>query len=139
MNRDKLFFRHILLHYFDLKKTVSEAHRILPETYGEESPSERTCREWFQRFRSCNFCVEDKQRSGLPKEFEDAELQALLDEDPCQTLSQLAKKLNATPMCASKRLHAIGKIQKDGKRLPHKLSESAILNRLSIATVLLAR
>ena len=54
-------------------------------------------------FRSGDFCVEDKQRSGQPKiKFKDAELQALLDGGPCQTLSQLAKKLNITPMCVSK-------------------------------------
>ena len=56
-------------------------------------------------------CVEDKKRSGQPKKLKDAELQALLYESPCQTLSELAKKLNVTPMCVSKRLHAMGKIQ----------------------------
>ena len=29
--------------------------------------------------------VEDKERSGRPRAFEDEELQALVDEDPCQT------------------------------------------------------
>ena len=55
MNRDKLFFRHVLLHYFDLKKTASEAHRKLSETYREESSSERKCREWIRCFRSGDF------------------------------------------------------------------------------------
>lgn len=29
MERDKQFFRHVILHYFDLKKSVAEAHRLL--------------------------------------------------------------------------------------------------------------
>lgn len=41
-------------------------------------------------------------------------------------------------MAVSKRLHAMGKIQKEGKWLPHDLSGSAITNRLNIAFSLLA-
>jgi len=32
MKRDKLFFRHILLHCFDLNKIAAEAHRLISET-----------------------------------------------------------------------------------------------------------
>ncbi|KYM96386.1 hypothetical protein ALC62_13038 [Cyphomyrmex costatus] len=35
MERDKLFFRCVLLHYFDLKKSAAKIHRLLAETYGE--------------------------------------------------------------------------------------------------------
>ena len=37
--------------------------------------------------------MEDKKRSG-PRAFEDEKLQALVDEDPCQTQKQLAEALN---------------------------------------------
>ena len=49
----------VLISCFHLKKTVAEAHRILSSTYVEAALSERTCREWFQRFKSGNFDVED--------------------------------------------------------------------------------
>jgi len=55
MERDKLFFRHMLLHYFDLKKTVAAAHKLLIEAYGNCVPSERTCQEWFERFKSDDY------------------------------------------------------------------------------------
>jgi len=32
---------------------------MLSNTYGEAAISERTCREWFQRFRNGDFDVED--------------------------------------------------------------------------------
>ena len=35
MNRDKLFFWHLILHYFDLKKTAAETQRLLSEVYGD--------------------------------------------------------------------------------------------------------
>jgi len=47
--------------------------------------------------------------------------------------------LNVTLKAVSKRFHAIGNIHKEGIWLLHKLLENAILNRLSIATSLLAR
>ena len=39
--------------------------------------SERSCREWFQKFKNGGFDIQDKERSGRPKVYEDAELEAL--------------------------------------------------------------
>ena len=55
------------------------------ETYGETPLSERSCREWFQKFKNSEFDIKDKKRSGRPKVYEGAELEALLDQDSCQT------------------------------------------------------
>ncbi|EFN77463.1 hypothetical protein EAI_12768, partial [Harpegnathos saltator] len=86
----KEYLRGILLHYFFQKESAVEAHRILVETYGDHALSETTCRDWF---KNNDFDVEDKERSGAPKKFEDEELEALLDEDPCQTQNELAESL----------------------------------------------
>jgi len=85
MNRDKLFFRYVLLYYFDLKKIAAEAHRLLSEVYGDENPLERTGKVWFERFRNGDFDVRDKKHSGQPKKFEDFKLQELLDENPAHS------------------------------------------------------
>jgi len=87
MNRDKLFFRHVLLSYFDPKKTAAEAHRLSSEVYGDETPSERTCKVWFECFRNGDFNMRDKERPEQPKKFEDFELQELLDENPTKRFS----------------------------------------------------
>ncbi|KAG5322485.1 MOS1T transposase, partial [Pseudoatta argentina] len=39
-----------------------------------------TCRDWFRRFKNNDFQLEDKERSGAPKKFQDKELEQLLDE-----------------------------------------------------------
>ena len=57
---------------------------MLVETYGEAALSERS-REWFQKFKNGKFDIEDKERSRRMKVYEDAELEALLDQDLCQT------------------------------------------------------
>jgi len=47
--------------------TSTSAYRLLSEVYGDEIPSERTCRVWFERFRNGGFDVRDKERPGQPK------------------------------------------------------------------------
>ena len=82
---EKVFLRGVLLHYFNMEKTAAESHRILVEVYGEHSLAKRTCQKWFGQFKSVDFGLEDEERLGQPKKFEDEELEALLDEDCCQT------------------------------------------------------
>ena len=82
--------RKVLIFYFHLKKTVAEAHRMLSGIYGEAALSERTCREWCQRFTSSDLYVDNRHGSEKAKIFEDSELEALLVEDSCQTQEELA-------------------------------------------------
>ncbi|KAG5305967.1 MOS1T transposase, partial [Pseudoatta argentina] len=63
-----------------------------------------TCRDWFRRFKNNDFQLEDKERSGAPKKFQDKELEQLLDEDPSQTLSELGKILQVDESTVSKQL-----------------------------------
>ena len=82
---NKRHLQELSIYFFNLKKSVAEAHRLLVEAYDDAALSERSCREWFQKFKNSEFDVEDKERSGRPKVYEDMELDALLDEDSCQT------------------------------------------------------
>ena len=106
--------RHLqeaLLFCFNMKETAAESHRVLPSTYGEDCISERTCLEWFQRFRNGDFNVEDRHSGGREKVFEDAELEVLLGEDSRQTQEELARSLGVTRQAISKRNTAKGTIR----------------------------
>lgn len=111
-SRKKQHLREVLLHHFFLKKSAAESHRLLVECYGEHALSERQCCEWFQRFKNGDFDVCDKERPGQTKKFKDEELEKLLHENPCQTQKELAKALNVTQAAVSRRLRALGMIQK---------------------------
>ena len=58
--------------------------------------------------------MEDEERPGQRKKFEDEELEALLDEDCCQTQKELAESVGVTQAAISKRFKAAGYIQKQG-------------------------
>ncbi|KAG5325755.1 MOS1T transposase, partial [Pseudoatta argentina] len=124
---DKVFLRGVLLHYFNMNKSAAEAHRILVQTYGDNALSDTTCRDWFRRFKNNDFELEDKERSGAPKKFQDKELEQLLDEDPSQTLSELGKILQVDESTVSKRLKGLGMIQKQGHWVPLKRHDKVIL------------
>ena len=95
---EKVFLRGVLLHYFNMKKTAAESHRILVAVYGEHALAMRTCQKWFARFESGDFGLEDEERPGQPKKFEDEELEALLDEDCCRTQEEPFKESNSRKM-----------------------------------------
>ena len=77
---------------------------LLVEIYGEAALSERSCREWFQKFKNGEFDIEDKERSGRPKVYEDVELKALLNQDSCQTQQELSRTSGVTQQAISLRL-----------------------------------
>jgi len=56
---------------------------MLVEVYGDTAPTDKSCREWFRRFKDGDFSVEDKPRSGQPKKNKD--LETLFKEDQSQT------------------------------------------------------
>ena len=66
--------QEVLIFFFYSKKTAVEAHRELQKVYGDAALSETTCRDWFRRFKDCDFDVDDHTREGRPKTFEDADV-----------------------------------------------------------------
>ena len=135
---EKVFLWRVL-HYSNMKETAAESHRILVEVYGELALAERTCQNWFARFKSGDFGLENEERPGQPKKFEDEELEALLDEDCCQTQEELAKSLGVTQAAISKRLKAARYIQKQGNWVPHELKPRDVERRFRMSEMLLER
>ncbi|GFT92622.1 mariner Mos1 transposase [Trichonephila clavipes] len=110
-----------------MKKSTAEAHRMLSNTYGRAAISERTCREWFRRFKNGDFEVENQHGGGREKSFEDAELEALLDQDSCQTQQELSGSLGVAQQAISERLKVMGMIQKQGIWVPYELNDVCLL------------
>ena len=65
MNRDKNFYRSIVLHYFDVKYLSAQTHKVLKNCYGENAPCERITRYWISKFKSGNISF-TRQSQGRP-------------------------------------------------------------------------
>lgn len=131
--------RTVLLFCFHLKKTAAESYRMLREAYGDYTPSQDTCERWFRRFKSGDFDLTDKEHGKPPKQYEDAELETLLQEDDSQSQKQLAEQLGVSQQAVSNRLREMGKIQKVGKWVPHALNERQMEQRKTTCEILLTR
>ena len=131
--------RKMLILFFHSKKTVAEAHRQLQNVYGDAALNETTYRDWFRRLKDGDFDVDDRPREGRPKTFEDAEFEALLDEDPSQTKEEHALALGVTRQTISKRLHALGMIQKRETWVPYDLKPRDVKRRFFACEQLLQR
>ena len=94
---------------------------MLLKVYGDNALLDESCREWFRRFKNGNFIVEDKPRCGQPKNFEDKELEALLDENPTQTQDELVNTLGVTQKSVSVQLKSMEMIQKQDNWVPYEL------------------
>ncbi|GFV12462.1 hypothetical protein TNCV_1792411 [Trichonephila clavipes] len=73
----------------NLRKNAAESHQMLVEAYGGNVLSRAQCYRWFEKFQNGDFDVRKEERGRPAKKFEDAELQALLDEDDDQTPEHL--------------------------------------------------
>ena len=136
---NKRHLRDLLIYFFNLKKSAAEVLRLLVEAYGEAAFSERTCREWFQRFKNGEFDVKDKERRGRSKVYEDEELESLLDEDSCQKQEALAHTLGVAQPTISLRLKSLGIIQKQGNWVPYELTPRNVERRFFTCEMLLAK
>ena len=135
----KEHLREVLLFMFNWKKSAVEAHEMIAEVYGQDIITVRACQKWFKRFKEGDLDLDNKDRGKPPKRFKDEELQALLDEDDTQTQQQLADALDVGRSTISIRLHAMGKIQKEGKWVPHELTERQQESRRTTCKLLLQR
>ena len=88
-------------------------------------------------FKNGEFDAEE--RSGKLKMYEDAELEALLDEDSCQTQKELALTLGVTQQTISYHLKSLGMIQKQGNWVPYELKPRNVERRFFTCEMLLAR
>lgn len=114
--------------FFNLKETVAKAHPLFQEAFGEHVLPQKACETWFNRFKSGDFEVSNKER-GIPlKKFEGIKLQESLDEDDTQTQKELAEALNVSRSTFAEGLQAVGKIQKQGQWIPHELSKRNMEN-----------
>ena len=125
-----------MLFCFKLGKDATEATEMINSAWGDNSVGASTIRKWFSRFCVGNFNLQDNPRPGPEKKFEDEELQALLNENPCQTQQELGKQLWVTQAAI---VHAIEKIHKEGEQVPNLLTKENKTRKVNICLNLLSR
>ncbi|GFT76501.1 mariner Mos1 transposase [Trichonephila clavipes] len=111
---------------------------MVVEAYGGNASSRVQCYRWFEKFQNGDFGARNEERGRPAKKFEDAELQALLDEDDGQTQEHLAEEFNVDQSTVSRRLKAMRKIIKVDRWVPHELTGRQQKNRKIMCEMLVS-
>ncbi len=70
MDADKVHIRHCMLYEFRHGKNAAKATEAICSINGDDALSVRVCQNWFAKFRSGNFDLNDEERSGSLQQLE---------------------------------------------------------------------
>ncbi|KAJ0183177.1 hypothetical protein K1T71_001153 [Dendrolimus kikuchii] len=109
---ENLKYRIIYEYEFHRGTSATETARRINDVYGGGVAKENIVRFWFQRFRSGNFDLQKKPRGRTEAEVDNAELKAIVEADPSQTMSEIAAGCGVSDKTVLIHLKQIGKVKK---------------------------
>ena len=68
MEGKKQHLQHIMLYYFKKGKNATETQKKICAVYEEGAVTDRTCQNWFVKFRAGDFSLDDAPWLGRPVE-----------------------------------------------------------------------
>ena len=139
MDSEKFHIRVVMLFFFRKGENASKTCKNICEVYGDDAIGESTVQRWFVQFKTGNFSLEDKHRSGRPPELDKDVLAAKIEERQDITVRELAEELKLSKSTVHEHLVSLGYTSRYNVWVPHKLSEKNCLDRYSICDMLLKR
>ena len=129
--------RYVMLFYYKKGKNAAQTSRKICEVYGADAVSERRTQKWFVRFRSGNFDVKDRPRSGRPVTEKVDEILQLVKQDRHVSYQEIANALRINHMTVWNHLKKAGYAKKLDVWVPHELTQRNLIDRISISETLL--
>ncbi|XP_047353566.1 histone-lysine N-methyltransferase SETMAR-like [Vespa velutina] len=99
----------------------------------------RQCQNWFAKFRSSNFDVEDAPRSGRPVKVDKDTIKALVDANRRITTREIGERLNLLNSTVYDHLKGLGLTSKLDIWVPHVLTEKNLCHCVNVCDSLLKR
>ena len=90
--------------------TAYESCHEIKEVIGDGTIGQRTCYEWFNRFKSGDTSLEDKEGRGYSVEIDVEALLEVVENDQSLTTRMLAEQFGIDHSTIVRRLKALGKV-----------------------------
>ena len=111
----------------------------LRDVYGDKALKETQWQSWFDKFRSGDFSLKDKPRSGRPSEVDDADIKALIESDRHVTEREIGEKLNIPHSTIHDHIRRLRLVKKLDIWIPHELKKINLTNRFNVCDIHLKR
>jgi [histone H3]-lysine36 N-dimethyltransferase SETMAR len=137
MEREKQHLRRILIFYHQKGENAAQARKKLSDVYGEDALTKRQCQNWFAKFQSGNFDIEDAPCSGRLVEADEDTIKVLIDENRRITTREIAERLNLSNSTVHDHFKRLGLISKLDIWVPYVLTERNVCRRVDVCDFLL--
>ncbi|KOX76021.1 Histone-lysine N-methyltransferase SETMAR [Melipona quadrifasciata] len=139
MESQKMHLRHVMLHCFKKGNSAKDTADEISTVYGSGTTTIRTVHNWFKKFRADNFELKDEDRSGRPATTDTDIIKTVLTENPRYSVREIVDATNIPKTTVNKHLIKIGYANRYEVWVPHLLTETGLMNRVSTCDLLLQR
>lgn len=134
---EKFEIRVLLRHYWKQGFNATAATKKIWEVEGDNVVSDRTARNWFKRFNDCDIDLGDNARAGRPTTVDSEAIREAVESNPSKSTRRLSAELDIPQTSVVRHLHALGKINRRCREVPHELTEIQAKRRVEICRKLL--
>ena len=104
--------------------------------FNEKEITDRTIKNWVDKFKAGNFNLEDKDRSGRPRKVQPEIFEEYVDEHHYSSQYDIASELGVTPKTIRKYKSESDFLQIFGRKIPHALTEDQKQQRYMLSAML---
>ena len=139
MSEISMHIRHGMFYQFQLGNNASAAARHIRAALGKDAVADRTCPDWFKKFRENDMSLKDRPRSEHLPESDIERKEVLIEDNSRLTICELSSMLGCKQSTIDCHLQDLGKVDKLETWLPHQLTSDSIQQTITIFNFFLSK
>ena len=129
--------RVLLRHYWKQGFNATAATKKVCKVEGDNVVSNRTAQNWFKRFNEGDIDLGDNARSGRPTTVDSEAIREAVETNPSISTRRLSTELDIPQTSIVRHLHALGKVNRRCREVPHELTQIQAKKRVETCKKLL--